>query len=272
MVTKVSDDGNPLSKLLHELRGRIIRISISVIISISICMTLSITIYDFGNYKIPLLYPDSLHNISIQVISFMRDTLLPKSVTLVQVAPGQALSAQIYVAIIIGLIISMPIMFREIIAFVGPALHSHERRLVKNITFPAILLFVVGCFFSYYFVMPYTIEFLYKYGQSMDVVSFFEISQFISFTMLILLIFGFSYQFPLLIWVLTKTRVVKPRFWRNNFRYVIVILVLFGAYITPDGSGVTMWFIIGPMLLLYVIGTLVVELKLGDFSEKNNIQ
>jgi sec-independent protein translocase protein TatC len=55
-------------------------------------------------------------------------------------------------------------------------------------------------------------------------------------------------------------------------RYIIIILVLFGAFITPDGSGVTMWFVIGPMLLLYIIGTLVVELRLGSsFSENTMI-
>ena len=76
----------------------------------------------------------------------------------------------------------------------------------------------------------------------------------------------------MLIWVLTKTQVVKPRFWRNNIRYAVIILVLFGAVITPDGSGVTMWFVIGPMLLLYVIGTLAAELKLGNnFSESTDI-
>jgi sec-independent protein translocase protein TatC len=272
MVTKVSDGEKPLSKLLQEIRRRIIRISISVMISISICMTMSITIYNFGGYRMPILYPDSIHNISIQIISFMRDTLLPKGVVLIQVSPGQAFSAQIYVAIIVGLIVSLPIMFREIIAFAAPALNSQERRIIKNIAFPAMVLFVAGCFFSYCFVLPYTIEFLYKYGQSMDVASFFEITEFISFSMMLLLIFGFSYQFPLLIWVLTRTKVVKPSFWRNNMRYIIIISVLFGAFITPDGSGVTMWFVIGPMLLLYVIGTLVVELRLGNsFSENTGI-
>jgi sec-independent protein translocase protein TatC len=272
MVTKVSDEGEkPLSKLLQELRGRIIIVSISVIIAISICMTMSITIYNFGGYKIPILFPDSLHSISVQIILFMRDTLLPKSVILIQVTPGQAFSAQIYVAMIVGLIISLPIMYREIIAFVGPALHFHERRVIKNIAFPSIFLFAAGCFFSYYIVLPYTIEFLYRYGQAMDVESFFEITQFISFSMLLLLASGFSYQFPLLMWVLTKTKVVKPRFWRNNIRYFVIILVIFGAVITPDGSGVTMWFVIGPMLLLYAIGTLVVELRLeNSFSKKDN--
>jgi len=52
---------------------------------------------------------------------------------------------------------------------------------------------------------------------------------------------------------------VSPRFWRDNFRYAVIILAIFGAIITPDGSGVTMWFVAGPMLVLYVAGMLIVE-------------
>lgn len=231
-------------------------------------MTMSITIINFDDYKIPILYPNSFHNISIQTISFMKDTLLPKSVTLIQVAPGQVFTAQIYVAIIVGVIGALPITFRESVAFIGPALHFHEKKIIKNIIFPSVVLFIAGCFFSYYIVIPYTIEFLYKYGESMGVTSFFDITQFISFVMNLLILFGFSYQLPLIVWALTKTKIVKPRFWRNNIRYVIVILVIFGAFITPDGSGITMWFVVGPMLLLYVIGMIIVELKFDNSKIK----
>ncbi len=229
-------------------------------------MTMSITVINFGHYKIPIIYPNSIHNISIQIISFMKDTLLPKSVFLIQVAPGQVFTTQIYVAMIVSVIVTMPIIFREIIAFIGPALHFHEKKIIKNIVFPSIVLFAAGCFFSYYIVVPYTIEFLYKYGESMGVTSFFDITQFISFVMHLLIIFGFSYQLPLIIWVLSKTKIVKPRFWRNNLRYVIVILVIFGAFITPDGSGVTMWFVVVPMLFLYLIGMIIVELKFDKIT------
>ena len=101
MVTKVSE-GLSFTALLHEFRGRIIRISISVIIIIFICMTMSINIIDLGDYQIPILYPNSVHNISIQVITLMKNTLLPKTITLIQVAPGQTLTAQIYVSICTG--------------------------------------------------------------------------------------------------------------------------------------------------------------------------
>jgi len=51
------------------------------------------------------------------------------------------------------------------------------------------------------------------------------------------------------------------KFWRRNLRYAIVAIVIFGAVVTPDGSGVTMWFIAGPMIALYLAGMLIVERK-----------
>ncbi len=260
MVIKVSK-GTSLTVFLYELRWRIIRISVCVTIIILICMTMSINTIRIGYYYIPLLYPNWEHNISIQIINFMKETLLPKYVSLIQVEPGQVFTAQIYVAIIAGTIISIPIILREIIAFIGPALYFHEKKIIRNLLFPSIVLFTVGCFFSYYIVIPYTIEFLYKYGQSMGINSFFDITQFILFVVQMLIIFGFSYQLPLLMWALAKIKIVKPLFWRSNFRYAILILIILGAFITPDGSGVTMWFVVGPLTLLYVIGLITVERK-----------
>jgi sec-independent protein translocase protein TatC len=54
---------------------------------------------------------------------------------------------------------------------------------------------------------------------------------------------------------------VDAYFWRKNIRYAIVAIVIFGAVITPDGSGVTMWFIAVPMIVLYTIGMLFIERK-----------
>ncbi|MDP8906745.1 MAG: twin-arginine translocase subunit TatC [Thermoproteota archaeon] len=259
---KVSGESSRKAFLI-EIRQRIIRISIAVIVIVSICMTMSITTFDFGDHKVLILYPDILHNISSQIISFMKDTLLPKNVSLIQISPGQAFSAQIYVAIVTGVIIALPIVFAEVFAFISPALKHHEKKVIKNILLPSIFLFLAGCFFSYYVVIPYTIEFLYKYGESMTVISFFDVSLFISFVMQMLMVFGFAYQLPLMMWALTTTKFVKSMFWKKNFRYIMIILVIIGAIITPDGSGVSMWFVTGPLIFLYGIGLMLIELKLN---------
>jgi sec-independent protein translocase protein TatC len=58
---------------------------------------------------------------------------------------------------------------------------------------------------------------------------------------------------------ISLTDTISPRFWRTNFRYAALIMVIFGALITPDGSGLTLWLIAVPMLLLYLAGMLIVE-------------
>jgi sec-independent protein translocase protein TatC len=253
---------------LQEIRIRIIRIVLAVVLVTILCMTLTINMFDFNGYKIPFPYPDPSNNIAIQVIITMKENLLPENVTLIQVAPGQAFFAQIYVAVILGIIMAMPFIVREFVAFIGPGLYQHEKATVKKVTIYAIGLFAIGSLFSYFIVVPYILEFLYIYGESIGISTFFEITEFIPFVMHLLIAFGLSYQLPIIMWASTVSEMVKPRFWRNNLRYFIIIIAIFSAIITPDGSGVTMWFIAGPMLLLYVLGILLIERKIKRISPK----
>jgi sec-independent protein translocase protein TatC len=253
---------------LQEIRTRIIRIILAVVLVTVLCMTLTINMLDFNGYKIPFPYPDPSNNIAIQVIITMKENLLPENVTLIQVAPGQAFFAQIYVAAILGIIMAMPFIIREFVAFIGPGLYQHEKATVKKVTIYAIGLFAIGSLFSYFMVVPYILEFLYLYGESIGISTFFEITEFVPFVMHLLIAFGLSYQLPIIMWASTVSEMVEPRFWRNNLRYVIIIIAIFSAIITPDGSGVTMWFIAGPMLLLYVLGILLIERKIKRISPK----
>jgi len=69
-----------------------------------------------------------------------------------------------------------------------------------------------------------------------------------------MLAFGLSFELPVIMWLITSTGLVDYTFWRKNISYVVVLLTIYGAVITPDGSGITMWFVTIPMLILYVIG------------------
>ena len=115
--------------------------------------------------------------------------------------------------------------------------------------------------FSYNFVIPYILDFLYKYGESAGLVTFLNIMDFVTFVLQFLLAFGLSFQLPLVMYAISASGAVDAYFWRKNMRYAIVAIVIFGAVITPDGSGVTMWFIAVPMIILYTIGMLFIERK-----------
>jgi sec-independent protein translocase protein TatC len=244
---------------LEELRIRVFRVALSIIIITIFAMTFDLRPVEVAGLPLAYPYPDPIHNISARLTFYMQETLLPDGVKLIQTAPGQAFFAQVYVSALIGIIASVPLIVRELSAFISPAISTKTKIGLLNIFLPAVALFAAGIAFSYLVVIPYALDFLYQYGEALNVATFLTINDFISFVMQFFLGFGVAFQLPILMYGISLTGTVSPRFWRDNFRYAVIILVIFGAIITPDGSGVTMWFVAGPMLVLYVAGMLVVE-------------
>jgi sec-independent protein translocase protein TatC len=244
---------------IEELRIRVLRIALSIIIITIFAMTFDLRPTEVGGLPLLYPYPDPIHNISTRLTFYMQDTLLPEGVELIQTAPGQAFFAQVYVSALIGLTASIPLIVREIAAFISPAISSKTKIGLLNVFLPAVALFAAGIAFAYLLVIPYALDFLYQYGEALNVATFLTINDFISFVMQFFLGFGIAFQLPILMYGISLTGVVSPRFWRDNLRYAAIILVVFGAIITPDGSGVTMWFVAGPMFALYLAGMLVVE-------------
>jgi sec-independent protein translocase protein TatC len=244
---------------LEELRVRVLRVALSIVIITVFAMTFDLRPVEVGGLPLAYPYPDPINNISTSLTFYMQETLLPEGVDLIQTAPGQAFFAQIYVSALIGLIASIPLIVREISSFISPAISARTKIGLWNVFVPAVALFAGGIAFSYFVVIPYVLDFLYQYGESLDVATFLTINDFISFVMQFFLGFGIAFQLPIVMYGISLTDAVSPRFWRDNFRYAAIILVVFGAIITPDGSGVTMWFVAGPMIALYLAGMLVVE-------------
>jgi len=248
-----------ISKHLDELRSRILRIVIVIGIITVFILTFHIYPVEIGGIQLYYPVPEPLDNIAAQITNYMKDQLVPEQVQLIQTAPGQAFFAQIYIAALVGFVLSMPVIIKEMTGFIRPALKEREINVSRSIAIPALALFVAGCLFSYFFVVPYILDFLYKYGESSGLVTFLNIMDFVSFVLQFLLAFGLSFQLPLVMYAATVSGLTDAVFWRKNIRYAIVIMVIFGAVVTPDGSGVTMWFIAGPMIALYVAGMFFIE-------------
>jgi len=245
----------------QELRKRLLRIVL--IIGIITAFILTFHAEPIQVNEITLYYPtfEPLNNIAAQITNNMKLNLVPENVQLIQTAPGQAFFAQVHIAALVGIVVGMPVIIRELVGFIKPALKENEINISRSITIPALGLFIVGCVFSYNFVIPYILEFLYRYGESAGLVTFLGIMEFVTFVLQFLLAFGFSFQLPLVMYAIYASGMVESDFWRKNIRYAIVIIVIFGAVITPDGSGITMWFIAVPMILLYVAGMISIERK-----------
>ncbi len=293
----MSSSGMSIAEHFDELRIRIIHIVICIAIitifsmSFSIKSTIlpiSVPTQDGGpqeNLKVYYPYPDPLNNVALQLTSYMKDTLLPAGVKLIQTAPGQVFFAQVHISLLIGLICSLPIVVKEIFGFISPAFDPSKNKddsetkdedkdgmtkdknakkafsrfkLFKVIS-PIFLLFLLGVMFSYVLVIPFTLNFLYKYGEAIGAETFLTVNDFITFVLQFVLGFGIAFQLPVIMYVLSLSGATDSKFWQRNFRYAIIIITVFGAIITPDGSGVTMWFIALPMIALYGIGILAIK-------------
>ena len=204
-------------------------------------------------------YPNPFENIAVQLTLFLKDTLLPPEVKFIQTAPGQAFFAQIHIALLLSIICSIPIIAREVFAFIYPALSTKTTTTIYKITLPILLLFIMGIVFSYLLVIPFTLSFLYKYGESLGAETFVTVSDFMTFVLQFMLGFGLAFQLPVIMYGLSLTGLVDSTFWSKNLRYAIVILAIFGALITPDGSGITMWFVSIPMIVLYLLGIVIIR-------------
>jgi sec-independent protein translocase protein TatC len=261
-----------LREHFSEMRSRILRVSIIILIIIVFSITFGFKIYSINlsiiniptTLSLPFIYPDPFNNLAIQITSFMKDALLPVEVKLIQTAPGQAFFAQIYVAALLGIIVSIPLLIREIYEFILPAIEEKEKKRINFIkmVISTVGLFIIGLIFSYSLVIPFTLEFLYKYGESIGVETFLNINDFITFVLQFLIGFGISFELPLIMYIISLSQIIDRDFWRKNLRYSVIIIVVFGAIITPDGSGITMWLIAGPMIFLYIIGIFLVEFKI----------
>ncbi len=250
-----------INQHLAELRRRILRIAIVVGIITVFVLTFHVTPVEIGELTLFFPTPNPLDNIAAQITNYLKVQLVPDQVQLIQTAPGQAFFAQVYIAALVGIVVGMPVIVKELTAFIKPALKEREINVSKSILLPAIGLFITGCLFSYFLVIPYILEFLYRYGESAGLLTFLNIMDFIAFVLQFLLAFGLSFQLPLVMYAATVSGLTDGNFWRKNIRYAIVIIVIFGAIITPDGSGVTMWFIAGPMIGLYLAGMIFIERK-----------
>ncbi len=272
----------PLTGHLDELRSRGIRTLIVMAVITIICLSFGLkslivvlslpTHISFPNFtagssatdshialRLYYPYPDPFENIAVQLTLFLKNTLLPSNVKFIQTAPGQAFFAQIHVSLLLSIICSIPVIAREIFAFIYPALSASTTLAIYRVTTPIALLFIIGIIFSYVLVIPFTLSFLYKYGESLGAETFVTVSDFMAFVLQFMLGFGIAFQLPVIMYGLSLTGLADSNFWSKNLRYAIVIITIFGALITPDGSGITMWFVSIPMIVLYLLGILVIR-------------
>ncbi len=182
----------------------------------------------------------------------------PKS-ALISLAPLETFMIFFGVCIVTGLVISSPWVFREIWAFIAAGLYRHERHYVNKFLPFSLGLFLGGVFLCFFFVLPYTLEFLLDFNIWLGIEPTLRISEWISFATILPLVFGLCFQTPLVMMVIERIGIVSVADFRSKRRFAILIIVVVAAVITPTGDPFTLALLAVPMILLYELGILMVR-------------
>lgn len=184
---------------------------------------------------------------------------------LVYTGPLDKFLAHIKIAIACGFIISCPFWLYQLWKFVAPGLYNKERKYMVGFILSGTVLFLSGVCFSYFIVLPMAFEFLFHFGGDIDK-PMITIEQYLSFFTQMCVMFGVSFELPLIITILGMMGIVSQSFLKEKRRYAIMTLAIAAAIITPPDL-MSMIFMLIPMVLLYEIGVFFV-----GFFEKKRIE
>lgn len=184
----------------------------------------------------------------------LRETL-PAGSQLVAIEVASTFFVPMKLAFFAALFLAAPFVLYQAWAFVAPALYEKEKRLAKPLFLAAIVLFYLGCAFTFYVLLP--VMFAYLNSTAPDGVAMMtDIGKYLDFVLVLLLAGGLSFEVPvavLLAVLLGAVKVEQLVEWRG---YVIVAIFIIAAIITPP-DGLSQIMLALPMWALYEIGILV---------------
>lgn len=142
-------------------------------------------------------------------------------------------TTHMYISMFAGLIAAAPYVIWEIWRFIKPALYENERRHSRGAVWIMSLLFILGILFSYYLIVPLTLNFFGTYQVSESINNQIALSSYISTVVSVTFSLGVVFELPVFVHFLTKVGIITPEFLSRNRKYMLVILLTISAIITP---------------------------------------
>jgi sec-independent protein translocase protein TatC len=223
---------------LEDLRWRIIFSVLGLVVGSVICW----------------IFVDQLINIIL--LKPARDN----GITLQNLKPFGQLFLFIQIAIMGGVILSLPNLFYQFWKFIAPALRKSERKYISLIVIFSSLCFLTGIMFAYFVMLPLVLSFAAQFG-SEQIVNEFAIDEYLSIIISIMLAAGVIFELPMVSFFLTKLGILSPIYMRKYRKHSIVIILVVAAFLTPGTDPVSQIVLAVPLVLLYEISIFISKLS-----------
>ena len=156
------------------------------------------------------------------------------------------------VTMMVAFVVALPYILYQAWAFVAPGLYEHEKKLAMPIVLSSFILFLLGMAFAYFFVFPAVFKFVAAYTPA-GVQMATDIDKYLSFVITLFLVFGLSFETPVVEMVLVRLGIVTIAKLKNFRSYFIVIAFVIAAIVTPPDV-ISQFMLAVPMILLYEFG------------------
>lgn len=224
---------------LDELRARMIISLIALFVAFLVCFAYSEPLMSF-------------------VLEPMVDALdeLGYTPTVVFTKAQEKFIAYLKLSAVAALFVGSPVCLWQAWAFVSAGLYPHERRYVLTFAPSSLLSFVTGVLFFYFLMMPWGLQFLLAFGGDPSIQPMIQVSEHISFFLMLSLIMGMVFELPLVMLFLTKVHIVTWQQFAEKRRFAILFGFILAAILTPPDV-FTQVMLALPFCFLYEIGILV---------------
>jgi sec-independent protein translocase protein TatC len=239
-----ADQQTFISHLL-ELRDRLIRVVISVLVIVIIQLPFAGKIYTIMASPVMAYLPEGNSMIATGVLS---PFLTPFKMVF-----------------ILGIILSMPVILYQAWAFIAPGLYKHEKRIAKPLLISSIFLFYLGCVFAYFVIFPILFQFIPSIAP-VGVNYMPDINSYLDIVVRMFFAFGLAFEVPIAVILMILMGVTTPEKLASNRPYVVVGVFVIGMILTPpDIISQTLMAI--PMWLLFEIGIIMGRILKKRHSE-----
>ncbi|OCC11256.1 twin-arginine translocase subunit TatC [Streptomyces sp. PTY087I2] len=238
------DEGRmPLLDHLRELRNRLLKAVLAIVVVMIVAAFYQKEIYEF--LLAPIQESVGCKNGVVTTVDGKSCALL-KTDTLI----GPFTNA-LKVALMSGVLLATPIWLYQLWAFVAPGLHKGEKRYAYAFAVVGAPLFAAGGYLAYA-ILPQTAEIMLGFSPD-DVQNQIGLDSYLDLLVRMVIVFGLAFELPLLLIALNMTGVITGKRMLGWWRGMIVGLTVFAAFATPGGEPISMLLLAGPLALLYFI-------------------
>ncbi len=222
----------PITEHLAELRTRIFRSLIAIIVAMVAVFTKVDFFFEFFKEPLNKAFPD---------------------LKLVALTPTESFFTAFKIAFLVGFVIASPFVFYQVWKFIEPALYEEEKKLVVPFVLFTTVFFISGAMFAYFGVLPLAIKFLLTFGYTqLDVEAMISVSSYISFVVRLILAFGITFELPVILSLLARLGLVTPETLAKFRPYFVVAAFVMAALLTPPDV-ISQVFLAMPLIVFYEI-------------------